>query len=189
MLEKIHKEFIWDKKRPNIKHQSLIADYSKGGLKDIDVPSKFMSLHLIWIKRLYDENFHPWKKIPLYFIERASSNTSLFVPNLQISVNSMNLLPEFYKNIIRYWCHLSQCQPKTPQMVLSESIWFNSCIKLDNQPINPAFCKSNRNVFVYHLFDNNGELISWDEASRLFGIQIKFKWIQIKNAIPGEWKK
>ena len=39
ILEKIHKEFIWDKKRPNIKHQSLIADYSKGGLKDIDVPS------------------------------------------------------------------------------------------------------------------------------------------------------
>ena len=30
MLESIHKDFIWDKKRPNVKHLTLISDYSKG---------------------------------------------------------------------------------------------------------------------------------------------------------------
>ena len=54
LLENIHKDFVWDKKRPNIKHSSLISNYPCGGLKDIDIPSKFalklaqqtFSLHL-----------------------------------------------------------------------------------------------------------------------------------------------
>ena len=48
LVENIHKDFVWDKKRPNIKHSSLISNYPRGGLKDIDIPSKFKSLHLNW---------------------------------------------------------------------------------------------------------------------------------------------
>ena len=51
LLENIHKDFVWDKKRPNIKHSSLISNPC-GGLKDIDIPSKFKSLHLNWLNRL-----------------------------------------------------------------------------------------------------------------------------------------
>ena len=65
MIERIHNDFIWNKKRANIKHSTLIGEYSKGGLKDVDIRSKFKSLHLNWITRLYDvTNFHPWKLIP-----------------------------------------------------------------------------------------------------------------------------
>ena len=43
LLETIQIEFIWDNKRPNVKHLTLIGDYSYGGLKDVDIPSKFKS--------------------------------------------------------------------------------------------------------------------------------------------------
>ena len=33
---KIQKDFIWRGKRPKIKHRSLIGNFEKGGLKDID---------------------------------------------------------------------------------------------------------------------------------------------------------
>ena len=66
LVENIHRNFIWDKKRPNIKHSTLIGDYERGGLKDVDISSKFKSLHLNWLRRLFDENFHPWKQLPLY---------------------------------------------------------------------------------------------------------------------------
>jgi hypothetical protein len=59
LLETIHRDFVWDKKRPNSKHLTLISDYSKGGLRDIDIHSKFKSLHLNWLNRLFDDNFHP----------------------------------------------------------------------------------------------------------------------------------
>ena len=36
-IEKIHKDFIWDSKKPKMKHSSMFGDYEEGGLKDIDI--------------------------------------------------------------------------------------------------------------------------------------------------------
>ena len=62
-LDLIQKEFIWNSKRSKIKHLILIADYSEGGYKSVDIKSKLMSSKLIWIKRLLDDNFHTWKTL------------------------------------------------------------------------------------------------------------------------------
>ena len=43
-LNSIQKKFIWSKKRPKIKHSTLIADYKDGGYKDIDIERKMSSL-------------------------------------------------------------------------------------------------------------------------------------------------
>ena len=43
-LNKIHKEFIWNHKRPKIKEKTLINNFDKGGLKDVDISSKITSL-------------------------------------------------------------------------------------------------------------------------------------------------
>ena len=48
----------------------MISDYEEGGLKDIDIKAKIASFHLCWLKRLYADNFHPWKNIPLKLIEK-----------------------------------------------------------------------------------------------------------------------
>ena len=96
LLENIQKDFVWDKKRPNIKHSSLVSNYSCGGLKDIDITSKFKSLHLNWLNRLFDDNFHPWKQIPLYYFKRVSKKFVLFHPNLSAPSNM------FYRNIIKF---------------------------------------------------------------------------------------
>ena len=58
-LKTIHSLFIWKGKKPKIKHSSLIGDFASGGYKDIDIDSKIKSLHLMWVKRLCDNNFHP----------------------------------------------------------------------------------------------------------------------------------
>ena len=41
----------------------------KGGLNNVDIFSKVISLHCSWVKRLYDNRFHAWKIIPLFFIK------------------------------------------------------------------------------------------------------------------------
>ena len=67
-LDLIQKEFIWDSKRPKIKHSIVIADYSEGGYKNVDIKLKVMSLILTWIKGLLDDNFHMWKQLATIFL-------------------------------------------------------------------------------------------------------------------------
>ena len=53
-LQSMHKDFIWVGKRAKIKHGTLIGDFIDGGLKDVDLVSKFTSLKLIWIRKMLD---------------------------------------------------------------------------------------------------------------------------------------
>ena len=39
-LKVMHKKFLWKNDIPRIKHSTLIADYSDGGLKDVDIEDK-----------------------------------------------------------------------------------------------------------------------------------------------------
>ena len=63
ILNKLQKEFLWNKKNPKIKHSTLCSDYENGGLKSVDISSKIVELQCSWIKRLFDGNFHEWKII------------------------------------------------------------------------------------------------------------------------------
>ena len=67
---KIHKDFIWNHKTPKIKEKTLINNFDKGGLKDVDISSKITSLQCSWVKRLFDRNFHDWEILPLFLFEK-----------------------------------------------------------------------------------------------------------------------
>ena len=43
-LDSIHKNSIWNNKKPKIKHSTLTADYEEGRYKDADIKSKSLSL-------------------------------------------------------------------------------------------------------------------------------------------------
>ena len=51
LLNKIQKDFLWDKKNAKIKHTILYCDYANGGLKSIDVFSKIVSLQCSCVRR------------------------------------------------------------------------------------------------------------------------------------------
>ena len=96
-IKSLHKEFIWSSKRPKIKHSTLIADYREGRLKDIDIDAKFRSLKFMWIKRLNDSNFHPWKAVASYLLSSVGGDT-IFHQNLFLSdtfKHKVNKLPQF----------------------------------------------------------------------------------------------
>ena len=70
-LKQIQKIFLWGNKRANIKHDTLCNNFTEGGLKNVDIKHKFSVLRYSWIQRLYHENFHEWKLIPLRYIHKA----------------------------------------------------------------------------------------------------------------------
>lgn len=190
LLENIHKKFIWNNKRPKIKHSALINDYCDGGLKDIDIRSKIKALQLSWLKRLYDSNDHPWKLIPMYYFSKLSScSSSIFYPNFDVDIVALNILPAFYKNLATYWLHFSHAEPIVPSSVLSESIWNNRFIKIDSKPIKPSLFGVSCHIFVKDLLDENGNFTSWYNFSSNFNIDRNriFQWFQLRSSIPNKW--
>ena len=113
-LDLIQKEFIWDSKRPKIKHSILIADYSEGGYKNADIKSKLMSLKLIWIKRLLDDNLHTWKHLSKIFLVPLGG-VFLFHSNLSLSdrcLHAFKKLPTFYQELINLFTRTCSTEPK-----------------------------------------------------------------------------
>ena len=177
-LNEIQKNFIWDGKTPKIKHSSLICDYDEGGLKDIDIKAKIASFHLCWLKRLYADNFHPWKNIPLKLIEKQYGY-HIFFPNAQLKFS--NHFPKFYHSIAENWSKIIQ-DPLTAETAASQQIWNNFHIKIDGQPARKNFSFQ---LHVIDFFENN-KLLDWHAFKSKFQLKDSdfFKWLQLKKAIP-----
>ena len=100
LLSKIQKEFLCGKNKSNVKHDTLFNDYENGGLKSVDIFSKIIIPRCSWIRRLHDENFHPWKVILLYLIEMHFGKNFKFHPNLDLRNFSLKIFPKYYQEII-----------------------------------------------------------------------------------------
>ena len=79
-MQVLHRDFIWNSKKPKIKHYTIIGNYSDGGLKDIDLTSKLKSLKFSWIKQLRDTtDFHP-RKVLANLILKSVGGSSIYIP-------------------------------------------------------------------------------------------------------------
>ena len=101
-LNNIKKNFIWQVKKQKIKHSTLCNSYENGGLKDVDIFYKIISLQCSWIRRLFDDNFHDWKVIPLFLIKKEFGRNFEFHSNADITKCSLNNFPRFYKEILTF---------------------------------------------------------------------------------------
>ena len=189
-LEKIHKDFIWDSKTPKIKHTTLIGDFNKGGLRDIDISSKFSSLQLSWLNRYFDSNFHPWKIFAKHYFSMAGEH--IFFPNSSLSTNSINI-PLFYKTILNLWHEISQQEPLSASSILSECVWYNTNILIDNKCISPNIFshKIKSALFVGDFFNQGGSKKTWHDFRKIHNLDNThfFQWQQIYHAIPENYKK
>ena len=93
-------EFIWKWKNPKIKNSTLCNNYKYGGRKNVDIFSKVVRLQCSWIKRLFDNNFHQWKLVPLYLIRQYLGKNFKFHSNLEVSHSFLCKLSKFYKEIL-----------------------------------------------------------------------------------------
>ena len=177
LLSKIQKEFLWGENKSKVKHDTLCNDYENGGLKSVDIFSKIVSIQCSCIRRLYDENFHPWKVIPLYLIEMHSGKNFKFHPNLDLRNFFLKIFPKYYQEII-YRCskHLSS-PPCLPSSIACQFLWLNKDIQIDNKCVIFSNFSNNRINFVGQLFDSDGKLHCWEflKEKYLLSQNMKFK--------------
>ena len=98
-----------------VKQTTLIGNYSDGGLMAVDIVSKLKALKMTWIRRLVDNNFHPWKIIPRKYLTYASNEILCLrkVAFDQTVLNQINGIPVFHVDIVKFWSGLTTLSPKT----------------------------------------------------------------------------
>ena len=162
-------------KNPKIKHSSLSNSYEDGGLKDVDVLTKVISLLLSWIKRLYDENFYEQKIIPSYLIRTIFCDNFKFPLCLELSIRSLKSVPNFYKGMITNWAKYLSCSLCLQLAILFQFLWFNSNIEIDNKSIFISDFASKNINFVGQIFHGNGKIKSWDYIKSEYILESKLK--------------
>ena len=120
-----------------------------------------MSLHCSWIKRLYDDSFHEWKIIPLHLISRTFSKSFIFHSNLSFKKKLIKSFPSFYKEILLNWKTFFSKTPETTSSILSQFLWYNIYIQVDEDDVHLSKFSQNNLNFVSQLFNTNGSIKTW----------------------------
>ena len=144
-------------------------------------------MKLTWVKRLSDYNDHPLKIIPSNcFI--LLSGESIFHRNFRNNV-SFNLeisnLPILCKETVEFWSEFSFQKIDTNSTSHSESLWYNSHIRINNDTLFiREFHLAGINK-VGDLYESDGKLKSFDQLSQNnIPTEMYFKWMQLIDAIP-----
>ena len=158
-LMKIQEDFVWLGKKTKINYSTLCNSHETGGLKNIDIRAKIISLQCSWVKRLFDDNFHEWKLIPKHLFERTfvieKCFHSHFKPNAKVNLEPF---PVFYINILNKW-HTCSTDPIVPSTIFSQYLWFNSLITISNDVIFFKRLHSKGLNYISQLFnEQNGKL-------------------------------
>ena len=190
LMYKIQKNFIWQGKKAKIKHSTLCNGYENGGLKNVDLRNKITSIQCSWVKRLFEDDFHDWKVIPLFLIGKHLGKNFKFHNNIDLSKDILSKFPSFYQDIFIKWINNYTAKPTLPSMILSEFIWFNSNIKVDSKPVHFSFFSDKNLNFIGQLFNENGNIKPWEDIKIEFHLKDtqKIYWLQIIDALPKSWK-
>ena len=167
----VHKNFIWDNKKPKIKHSTPIADYSEGGYKDVDIETKIFALKVIWVKTLLDSNFHSWKIIPTILFSSIGGLKIVFHLNINLSRQCKlitNTFPKFYQELVHLCSNVSEKEPLTASEISREVLWNNSSIKSNEESLYNYHFISKGILTVRDLIDASGQLLGWTEAKQKY---------------------
>ena len=192
ILNEIQQRFIWNKKRPKIKHSSLIESYEEGGYKDVDIATQFNALKMIWLRRLLDNNYHPWKLIPTKLFSPLGGVT-FFNSNLKLADSSLRIvknLSPFYQELVNLWANISHQNPTIFSEICNQTLWNISFITTLGKPIFYKDFIDKNMLRTADLLTDSGNLLSWQMARQKCILRNKdiMKWFSLIASVPMSWK-
>ena len=76
---------------------------------DSTITLSLKALELTWVRKLRDDNHHPWKIIPSIYLSLPNGE-SIFIRNFECNsdlIKNVDSLPYFYKELTSYWSEAS----------------------------------------------------------------------------------
>ena len=167
LIENKIRAFIWNKKKAKISLRILQKNKADGGLGLVDIKQKEKSIKVAWIQIL--ENNAKAANLAYYFLNN-NIREDLWHCNLRRDHITVQLFPNccnntFWLDVLRAWAEINY----KVNNVMSQSIWFNSNILIENSPF---FWKKNYQrglLWVSQLY-HDAEIISIGEAKELYDL-------------------
>lgn len=192
MLEHIEKmlfKFIWNDKPDRIKRDIMKQHKLLGGINVPDIKTKNKSLKLAWINRiLHSENM--W--VDLIYRKLPIKNSYIWecnLKNVDCQVITRKITSRFIVNLIQCWCDYRYKEPTSLEEILSEAIWFNSFIKVNNKPVFYNNLYQHGVKYVSNMFDEYGIPYNFEQFQRKYNVTMNFvTYMGLLSAIPKVWK-
>ena len=131
--------------------------------------------------------FSSMEIIPLKLIKKLFVDDLKFQSNLSFNNSYVTHFPCWYKNILQNWKQYLSTDPETISGILSQNLWFNKDIIIDNSIVTKF---SQKNIsFVDQLVNESCQVKKWRTLKDEYhlGNDMYFQWAQLIHAISHIW--
>ena len=170
-LQKQLFSFIWQSSTDRIKREILMQDYSKGGLKILNIKNYIVALKTTWIRRLVTKDS---KYINIFETQYPKVNDLIIRGAAYLKQWQKGIKNRFWKDVLEAWMKLqSETKPQKTEDILSMNIWNNDNFKIDNKPI---FLKKWFDKKIYYVKDiiNKNTFYTFEEITSVYNLQTNF---------------
>ena len=186
--------FIWSGKIDKIKRSYLYADKCEGGLNVPHLLSQDQTMTISWLHRLLkrpknDKLFHMVNFLFKGKFEYLLSCNFCKKDCLQINRE----LPIFWQHVLEAWANFNFYEPVTIENVLSQSIWNNSFIRINDNVVFYEMWFNKVIKYIHHLtkFESDRyKILTIEEINNIYNCNSsKFSYMSVIDAIPPVWRK
>jgi hypothetical protein len=187
-IDQIFFNFLWDSNCNKISKNTIIRTIDQGGLKMIDIKSKVKALKIAWIKRSILKPNSSWKLILDDLLGDLTFDFAIRCTKLPEYY--FQKLPLFYQIIIHDLNLLRHETPKLILEILSENLWYNNMITIDNKSFFWKKWQLHGIQYIDDLLDTQGEFLNLDALNEKYKVNCTFMdHLRIRQAIPGIWRQ
>ena len=176
--------FLWKNKKGKIKRVGLYQNYERGGLLMTDVDSMIKALRIACIPRLLRGGHQNWKSVPYHFFDKYGGLQ--FILNCNYDVKYFEKLPNFYKEILKYFSDLKALYNSDLTSNRDIVLFNNKEILIGRKPFfnKEWFAKGIRTI--NDMLDNDGKFLSFESFQNKFGLTRTdfLQFYQVILAIP-----
>lgn len=171
-IQNLFYKFLWKNSIDKVKRDTIIQDYSLGGLRMIDLKTFMYSLKASWLRRILKMN----NKLGHMVNVICPAIKNIYKYGTDYIKNKLGQDQNvFWKDVLYSYYTLvlntKQMQCKHP---LSINIWYNPGIEVGGSSICYKRWLSAGIVFLGDLFNQDGELYSYREFNATFNIRTNF---------------
>lgn len=160
-LERILYKFLWNNKVERIRRSTRVLPENEGGIKMPHMPAFNYAIKLSWLKRLLlTEDISAWKSL---FLNNLPITDELFWKcnlNKQDLHMLCNNIPCFWKEVLEAWCVYNFKNHLTDADIKTQTVWFNSFIKVQDKVIFSKECYESGIIYIADIINEDGSMLT-----------------------------
>ena len=193
-IDKLIFNFIWNGKVDKIKRGYMRLNKDEGGLNVPHLRTQDKVLKISWLHRVLNIPFddHLFKQINNMFYGRLKYILTCNLSQEDCHIFLKQISP-FWVDVIKWWCSFNFAYPKSLKDILSQSLWYNSHIQINEKVLFHQCWYTNGIKYVYNLVKWTGtrfHFMSLEELNNKFNCNIKtFQYSSLLDSLPREWRR